>query len=140
VFDLVERIRQTRSGFTATTTSRRGASLRSSSKHVDQPDRAHRARLQLFFAPRQYRRRPRNNIRQMRARLRRRGCTAPGHAGADAVAAARRRHQPGDLRKFFASALVGPVLTAHPTEVRRKSTIDREMRSQRYSTGANASS
>src|SRR6202021_3741148 len=32
-----------------------------------------------------------------------------------------------DLRKFFAAALVSPVLTAHPTEVRRKSTIDREM-------------
>jgi phosphoenolpyruvate carboxylase len=31
------------------------------------------------------------------------------------------------LRKFLASALVSPVLTAHPTEVRRKSTIDREM-------------
>ena len=31
------------------------------------------------------------------------------------------------LRAFFASALVCPVLTAHPTEVRRKSTIDREM-------------
>ena len=32
-----------------------------------------------------------------------------------------------DLREFFASALISPVLTAHPTEVRRKSTIDREM-------------
>ncbi len=31
------------------------------------------------------------------------------------------------LQSFFASALVVPVLTAHPTEVRRKSTIDREM-------------
>ncbi len=31
------------------------------------------------------------------------------------------------LQAFFASALVCPVLTAHPTEVRRKSTIDREM-------------
>ena len=31
------------------------------------------------------------------------------------------------LRPFFATAQVGPVLTAHPTEVRRKSTIDREM-------------
>ena len=30
------------------------------------------------------------------------------------------------LRSFFDGALVGPVLTAHPTEVRRKSTIDRE--------------
>jgi phosphoenolpyruvate carboxylase len=32
-----------------------------------------------------------------------------------------------DLQVFFASALVCPVLTAHPTEVRRKSTINREM-------------
>jgi len=32
-----------------------------------------------------------------------------------------------DFQEFFASALVCPVLTAHPTEVRRKSTIDREM-------------
>lgn len=31
------------------------------------------------------------------------------------------------LLTFFASAMVVPVLTAHPTEVRRKSTIDREM-------------
>ena len=31
------------------------------------------------------------------------------------------------LEAFLATAQVGPVLTAHPTEVRRKSTIDREM-------------
>src|SRR5262249_36393065 len=31
------------------------------------------------------------------------------------------------LQNFFTNALVCPVLTAHPTEVRRKSTIDREM-------------
>ena len=31
------------------------------------------------------------------------------------------------LCDFFADAMVVPVLTAHPTEVRRKSTIDREM-------------
>ncbi len=32
-----------------------------------------------------------------------------------------------ELKAFFDSALVSPVLTAHPTEVRRKSTLDREM-------------
>ncbi|MDE1569605.1 phosphoenolpyruvate carboxylase [Aquabacter sediminis] len=32
-----------------------------------------------------------------------------------------------DLKDFFAGALVSPVLTAHPTEVRRKSTLNREM-------------
>jgi phosphoenolpyruvate carboxylase len=31
------------------------------------------------------------------------------------------------LGAFFKAATVVPVLTAHPTEVRRKSTIDREM-------------
>jgi phosphoenolpyruvate carboxylase len=31
------------------------------------------------------------------------------------------------LENFFTNAIVCPVLTAHPTEVRRKSTIDREM-------------
>ena len=34
---------------------------------------------------------------------------------------------PERLGAFFDSAMVMPVLTAHPTEVRRKSTIDREM-------------
>src|ERR1700730_12740332 len=42
-----------------------------------------------------------------------------------------RAHQAGiptvRLGVFFAGAMVVPVLTAHPTEVRRKSTIDREM-------------
>ncbi len=32
-----------------------------------------------------------------------------------------------DLQAFFNDALVSPVLTAHPTEVRRKSTMQREM-------------
>jgi phosphoenolpyruvate carboxylase len=32
-----------------------------------------------------------------------------------------------ELRAFFDGAFVSPVLTAHPTEVRRKSTLDREM-------------
>jgi phosphoenolpyruvate carboxylase len=34
---------------------------------------------------------------------------------------------PEQLLAFFTDAMVVPVLTAHPTEVRRKSTIDREM-------------
>ena len=44
-----------------------------------------------------------------------------------AGACARGRDRAGDLRNFFIDALVSPVLTAHPTEVRRKSTLDREM-------------
>ena len=67
-----------------------------------------------------------NNIRQMRGQ---------GNAGAQrsstlvqtlehAREAGITAHQ---LREFFGTALISPVLTAHPTEVRRKSTIDREM-------------
>jgi len=47
---------------------------------------------------------------------------------AHALARARQAGVPAArLASFFANAMVVPVLTAHPTEVRRKSTIDREM-------------
>ena len=46
------------------------------------------------------------------------------HALARAVKAGIR---PADLRHFFDTALVGPVLTAHPTEVRRKAIMALEM-------------
>ncbi|TCT05929.1 phosphoenolpyruvate carboxylase [Aquabacter spiritensis] len=47
---------------------------------------------------------------------------------ADAFArAADARLPASQLRDFFAGALISPVLTAHPTEVRRKSTLNREM-------------
>ncbi|CAN5176062.1 phosphoenolpyruvate carboxylase [soil metagenome] len=67
-----------------------------------------------------------NNIRRMRAQ--RAGGTPSSDTLAGAIA---RAHDAGidtpSLRKFFSTALISPVLTAHPTEVRRKSTIDREM-------------
>jgi phosphoenolpyruvate carboxylase len=49
-----------------------------------------------------------------------------------AIAHALERAQTADiprarLKKFFDDALIVPVLTAHPTEVRRRSTINREM-------------
>ena len=53
---------------------------------------------------------------------------ARGHDGACAGAApARPVSRASGCCAFFDAALVVPVLTAHPTEVRRKSTIDREM-------------
>src|ERR1700686_801570 len=63
----------------------------------------------------------------MRARSAAGGAPHPGTLGLTLSHARAAGISPADLRKFFASALVGPVLTAHPTEVRRKSTIDREM-------------
>src|SRR5260370_7237134 len=68
-----------------------------------------------------------NHIRQRRARS-----TAAGSPRSGTLALAlSHSHAAGfsaaDLRRFFAEAQVSPVLTAHPTEVRRKSTMDREM-------------
>src|SRR4051812_44505190 len=66
-----------------------------------------------------------NNIRRMRAKS-----GANGGAGMLAATLAHAKSagfDAADLRKFFSTALVSPVLTAHPTEVRRKSTMDREM-------------
>jgi phosphoenolpyruvate carboxylase len=66
-----------------------------------------------------------NNIRQMRAQN---AVGARADTLARTLAHAREAGiSTDDLRKFFSTALVSPVLTAHPTEVRRKSTIDREM-------------
>ncbi|GLH79890.1 phosphoenolpyruvate carboxylase [Bradyrhizobium sp. SSBR45G] len=66
-----------------------------------------------------------NNIRRMRARTDANG--GAGMLAATLTHAKTAGFDAADLRKFFASALVSPVLTAHPTEVRRKSTMDREM-------------
>src|SRR5260370_19821102 len=55
---------------------------------------------------------------------------APPRRGTMAYALGRARNAGislAQLQAFFARALCSPVLTAHPTEVRRKSSIDREM-------------
>src|SRR5262249_8013200 len=55
---------------------------------------------------------------------------APSKQGTMAYALARSAqagHSRPQLEAFFERALIEPVLTAHPTEVRRKSTIDAEL-------------
>jgi phosphoenolpyruvate carboxylase len=46
------------------------------------------------------------------------------HVGAAIAALAAKGHDTEELRNMLADALIMPVLTAHPTEVRRKSMID----------------
>jgi phosphoenolpyruvate carboxylase len=67
-----------------------------------------------------------HHIRRTRAHM---GVSAP-REGSIAYALTRAQRagvSRSALQRFFARALICPVLTAHPTEVRRKSTIDREM-------------
>jgi phosphoenolpyruvate carboxylase len=68
-----------------------------------------------------------HHVRRTRAHAHSASAPRPGtmdHALARAAEAGIGRSR---LQAFFASALVCPVMTAHPTEVRRRSTIDREM-------------
>src|SRR3954471_22521855 len=68
-----------------------------------------------------------HHIRRTRAHAKAQTAARPGtmaHALGRAREARLSREQ---LKRFFAHALCVPVLTAHPTEIRRKSLIDREM-------------
>jgi phosphoenolpyruvate carboxylase len=127
VFDLVERIRQTSIRFHRDEDSTARRELEIILDGMSTGDTVRIVRAFSYFSHLANIAEDQNNIRQMRARSTGGGTPAPGtlaltlsHARAAGFSAA-------DLRRFFSSALVSPVLTAHPTEVRRKSTIDREM-------------
>ncbi len=127
VFDLVERIRQTSIRFHRDNDrpARRELEIILDSMSISETVRIVRAFS--YFSHLANIAEDQNNIRQMRARSTSGDSSCPGTL----AFALSRAHAAGfsdtDLLRFFASALVGPILTAHPTEVRRKSTIDREM-------------
>src|SRR6267142_5891715 len=127
VFELVERIRQTSIRFhrDEDKTARHELEIILDGMSISQTVRIVRAFS--YFSHLANIAEDHNNIRQMRARSTAAGSPRSGtlaltlsHARAAGFSAA-------DLRRFFEGALVSPVLTAHPTEVRRKSTMDREM-------------
>jgi phosphoenolpyruvate carboxylase len=127
VFDLVERIRQTSIRFHRDDDRPARRELEIILDSMSTSETVRIVRAFSYFSHLANIAEDQNNIRQMRARSAAGGSPRPGtlaltlsHARAAGFSAA-------DLRHFFATALVSPVLTAHPTEVRRKSTIDREM-------------
>jgi phosphoenolpyruvate carboxylase len=127
VFDLVERIRQTSIRFHRDDDkpARRELELILDSMSTSQTVRIVRAFS--YFSHLANIAEDQNNIRQMRVRSSAGGTPHPGTLALTLSHARGAGFSAPDLRKFFATALVSPVLTAHPTEVRRKSTIDREM-------------
>jgi phosphoenolpyruvate carboxylase len=127
VFDLVERIRQTSIRFHRDDDkpARRELELILDSMSTSQTVRIVRAFS--YFSHLANIAEDQNNIRQMRARSKAGETPPPGSLALTLSHARTAGFSGSDLRKFFASALASPVLTAHPTEVRRKSTIDREM-------------
>jgi phosphoenolpyruvate carboxylase len=125
VFDLVERIRQTSIRFHRDDDKPARRELEVILDGMSISETVRIVRAFSYFSHLANIAEDQNNIRQMRTRSTGDGSPESltltlSHARSAGFSAA-------DLRKFFASAQVSPVLTAHPTEVRRKSTIDREM-------------
>src|SRR6478735_3627137 len=125
VFDLVERIRQTSIRFHRDEDKLARRELENILDGMSTSDTVRIVRAFSYFSHLANIAEDQNNIRQMRGR----GAGGPqastltqtlSHARSAGIGAAQ-------LRRFFGQALISPVLTAHPTEVRRKSTIDREM-------------
>jgi len=127
VFDLVERIRQTSIRFHRDDDSAARRELESILDGMSIADTVRIVRAFSYFSHLANIAEDQNTIRQMRTRSAARGAPRAG-ALADTVALAQSAGISNtELKTFFKTALVSPVLTAHPTEVRRKSTMDREM-------------
>ncbi len=126
IFDVVERIRQTSIRFHRDEDKLARRELEIMLDSMSTADTVRIVRAFSYFSHLANIAEDQNNIRQMRGwgvgGGPRTGTLAQtlSHAKAAGFSAT-------DLLRFFGDAQVSPVLTAHPTEVRRKSTMDREM-------------
>jgi phosphoenolpyruvate carboxylase len=127
VFDLVERIRQTSIRFHRDDdrAARQELELILDSMSISQTVRIVRAFS--YFSHLANIAEDQNNIRRLRAPAGPEGAPRTSLLSQTLAHARSAGIGPADLRRFFETAQVSPVLTAHPTEVRRKSTMDREM-------------
>src|SRR4051794_29479340 len=127
VFDLVERIRQTSIRFHRDEDRVARKELEVVLDSMSISDTVRIVRAFAYFSHLANIAEDQNNIRRMRARGNGKGAAHGGELAETLSHARAAGFSAADLRQFFAGAMVSPVLTAHPTEVRRKSTIDREM-------------
>ncbi len=127
VFDLVEKIRQTSIRFHRDDDRPARHELEAILDSLSIDDTLHIVRAFSYFSHLANIAEDQNNIRRTREKTLEGGATSPETLSAAIARARAAGISDDDLRRFFSEALVSPVLTAHPTEVRRKSTIDREM-------------
>src|ERR1700712_3586725 len=127
VFDLVERIRQTSIRFHRDEDKLARRELEAIFDRMSTGQTVSIVRAFSYFSHLANIAEDQNNIRQLRAHATSGGAPPQGTLAGTLANARAAGLKAADLRKFFGEALVSPVLTAHPTEVRRKSTIDREM-------------
>src|SRR5262249_42536752 len=127
VFAVVERIRQTSVRFHRSADERARGELEATLNSLSRAHAICVIRAYSFFSHLANIAEDQHHIRRTRAHAivgsaPREGSMERALARAREMGIARDR-----LERFFAGAHVTPVLTAHPTEVRRKSMIDREM-------------
>jgi phosphoenolpyruvate carboxylase len=127
VFDTVEHIRQNSVRFRRNEDVTARRELEATLNSLPPPEAIQIIRAFGFFSHLANIAEDQHHIRRTRAHA----LTASAPREGTMAHALARAHQAGipaaRLLGFFAAAMVVPVLTAHPTEVRRKSTIDREM-------------
>jgi phosphoenolpyruvate carboxylase len=127
VFEIVERIRQTSIRFHRDEDQTARQQLEATLDGLSRELTIQIVRAFSFFSHLANIAEDQHHIRRTRAHARLSSAPRPGTM-AHALARTRAKGiTAGNLRDFFATALISPVLTAHPTEVRRKSVIDREM-------------
>jgi len=127
VFDLVERIRQTSIRFHRDDDKPARRELEAILDGMSIAETVRIVRAFSYFSHLANIAEDQNNIRQRRTQDMAGNAARPGTLECTLIRAKEAGIDANALRAFFAKALVSPVLTAHPTEVRRKSTIDREM-------------
>jgi phosphoenolpyruvate carboxylase len=127
VFDLVERIRQTSIRFHRDEDRLARRELETILDSMSIAETVRIVRAFSYFSHLANIAEDQNNIRRMRSRKATNGAQRAGALAETLSLAQAAGITASDLRAFFKNALVSPVLTAHPTEVRRKSTMDREM-------------
>jgi phosphoenolpyruvate carboxylase len=126
-FEIVELVRQTSIRFHRDADEGARRDLTAALKALSREETIQLIRAFSFFSHLANIAEDQHHIRRTRAHARAESAPREGSA---ALALARLRAagiSGAQLQSFFADGVVSPVLTAHPTEVRRRSTIDREM-------------
>jgi len=127
LFEAMERIRRTSISFHRDQDQRGREELEAGLNSLSLPDATRMIRAGCLFSQLANIAEDQHRIRQARTTAREGLPAGPGTM-AFALARAREAGIAGSqLQRYFATALVSPVLTAHPTEVRRMSGIAREL-------------
>ena len=125
-FDLIERIRRTAIRFRREGEARARAELESILSQLSDAEAVAVTRAFTYFSQLA------NIAEDLHRNRRRRAHQIAGSPSREGLAAALSRvaqagHGPQVVAEFFRDALISPVLTAHPTEVQRKSILDGQL-------------